>query len=80
MRCVPHMLCNVRGDLRVAKDYIRENTYIRLGNRSPTRQPGDTRHTLPSPWKMERGRGMVRHSDRYYASQYVKHEREAGAS
>ena len=51
--------------------------------RSPSRRPGKTRAETPqqqvSPWDSDRGRGMVRRSNRYQAQQYLKRQpRENG--
>ena len=77
MHCIPRTLRDTKVDLKAAKDYIRECTYGRLGTRSPTRRSGnkEAHRQAISPWDTGRERGMVRHSDRYLADQYLRRER-----
>ena len=79
MRCAPRTLRNAKLDLKLAKDCIRECTYGKFGTHSPTRRPGDkeARRQAVSPWEANRGRGMVRRSDRYLADQYLRRERHS---
>ena len=80
MRCIPRTLQDAKVDLKAAKDYIRECTYGKLGTRSPTRRSGDREAYWQAilPWDANRGRGMVRRSDRYLADQYLRRERREG--
>ena len=78
MRCILRTLRDAKVDLKAAKDYIRECTYGKLGTRPPTRRSGDTHRQAVSPWDASRERGMVRHSDRYLADQYLRRERREG--
>ena len=81
MHCIPRTLRDAKVDLKAAKDYIRECTYGKIGTRSPTRRSGDVREVhrqATSPWDTGRERGMVRHSDRYLADQYLRRERREG--
>ena len=77
MRCVPRSLKDARADLRAAKEYLRQYTYDRMA-RSPGRRPGEAHPETPrqqtSPWDSDRGRGMVRRSDRYQAHQYLRRQ------
>ena len=76
IRCVPRTLKDAKADLRAAKEYLRQSTYRRLAQ-SPTRRPGEPRDTSrqqTSPWDTDRGRGMVRRSDRYQAQQYLRNQ------
>ena len=81
MRCAPRTLRDAKLDLRLAKEYIRECTYGKLGTRSPMRRPGDkeARRQAVLPWDASRERGMVRRSDRYLADQYLRKERQSRA-
>ena len=80
MRCIPRTLRDTKVDLKAAKDYIRECNYGKLGTRSPTRRSGNKEayRQAISPWDANRGRGMVRRSNRYLADQYLRRERREG--
>ena len=80
MHCVPRTLRHAKVNLKAAKDYIRKCTYGKLGTCSPTRRSGDreAHRQAISPWDASRERGMVRHSDRYSADQYLRRERHEG--
>ena len=70
MRCIPHTLSDVRTELKVTRESVREMNVEKLGTAcSPThKQPA-------SPWDSEHSRGYVRQSDRYFASQYLSQEK-----
>ena len=80
MHCVPRTVRDARLGLKSAKEYIRECTYGKLGTRSPMRRSGDkeAHRQAVLPWDTSRGRGMVRHSDKYLADQYPRRERREG--
>ena len=70
MHCIPHTIRDIRTELKVARESVREMNVKRLGMAcSPARkQP-------TSLWDSERSRGYVRQSDRYFASQYLSQEK-----
>ena len=70
MCCIPCTLRDVRTELKVAKESIREMNVERLGMAcSPThKQPA-------SLWDSEHSIGYVWRSDRYFASQYLSQKK-----
>ena len=70
MCCVPHTLKDVRIELKVTRESVREMNIERLGMaRSPA-------HKQPtSPWDSEHSRGYVWQSDQYFASKYLSQEK-----
>ena len=71
MCCVPHTLRDIRTELKVARESVREMNVERLGAAClPThKQPA-------SLWDSEHSRGYVRRSDWYFASQCLSQEKE----
>ena len=70
MHFVPCTLRDAHGELKLAKESIREWNVERLGMmQSPAHQQPT------SPWEMDRGRGYIQQSNRYFASQYLSQER-----
>ena len=70
MHCVPRTLRDVRTELKVARESVREMNVKRLGT---ARLPA---HKQPaSPWDSEHSRGYIRQLDRYFASQYLSLEK-----
>ena len=70
MHCVPHTLRDVRTELKVARESVREMNVERLGTACLPARKQPT-----SPWDSEHSRGYVWRSDRYFASQYLSQER-----
>ena len=74
MHCMPHTQRDVRTELKVTRQSIREMNVERLGMaRSPAHKQSI------SPWDSECSRGYVQWLDRYFASQYLwqkKRERD----
>ena len=70
MRCIPRTLRDVRTELKVTRESVREMNIERLGTAClPTRkQP-------TSPWDSERSRVYIQRSDWYFASQYLSQEK-----
>ena len=81
---MPRTLRDAKVDLKVAKDYVRECTYGKVGTCSPTRQSGETHETRGTRQQVSpldisgRHRGMVHLSDRHFADQYLKREAREG--
>ena len=70
MHCVPRTLRDVRTELKVARESVREMNVKRLGMaHSPTRKQS------ASLWDSECSRGYVWRSDQYFASQYLSQEK-----
>ena len=70
MCCVPCTLRDVRTELKVARESVREMNVERLGMAcSPAcKQPA-------SPWDSECSRGYIWQSDQYFANQYLSQEK-----
>ena len=70
MHCIPCTLRDVRTELKIAKESVREMNVERLGTVcSPAhRQPSST-------WDQEQSRSYIRRSDRYFASKYLSQEK-----
>ena len=70
MRCVPCTLRDVRTELKVVRESIREMNVKRLGTAClpACKQP-------TSLWDSERSRGYIWRSDQYFASQYLSQEK-----
>ena len=70
MHCIPCTLRDVRTELKIAKESVREMNVERLGMaHSPAHRQSS------STWDQEQSRSYIWRSDRYFVSQYLSQEK-----